>query len=234
MTHLPGICISKTLLSSVLLTTFWTQTPFWPWWLLHNPTSVIDICQNLYAYHAIKGNLSDVCSPASQCSNLPVFQQLSASFAPVTDLCWFTELPQIHQRSTVYLQKPSKSECVFAHISRGKENDVTGSESKIYSTKPDFWSCYTTRGNTLRCLCRHTTGFTHKLLFLPDLNGILWDFSFLAEGEWAYCWLECILESHSLGLMWNLETILPKRTTASVNSTTAPKGYILCSSDKAL
>lgn len=97
----------KTLLSSVPLTTFWTRTRFWPWWLLHSSTSVIDICQILYAYHAIKGNLSDDCSPASQCSHLPVVQQLSASFAPVTDLCWFTELPQIHQRSTVYLQKVS-------------------------------------------------------------------------------------------------------------------------------
>lgn len=67
--------------------------------------NLIDICQILYAYHAIKGNLSYVCSPASQCSNLPVVHQLSASFAPVTDLCWFTVLPQIHQRSTVYLQK---------------------------------------------------------------------------------------------------------------------------------
>lgn len=152
---------------------FLDQTPLWPWWLLHNPTSVIDICQILYAYHAIKGNLSYVCSPASRCSNLPVFQQLSASFAPVTGLCWFTELPQIHQRSTVYLQKPSISERVFAHISRGKESDVTGSESKVYSTKPDFWSCYTTRGNTLRWLCLHNTGFTHSLLFLPDLKGIL-------------------------------------------------------------
>ena len=95
-------CVSKTLLSSGPLTTCWPQTPFWPWWLLHNPTSVIDICQILYACHAIKGNLSDDCSPASQCSNLPVCQQLSASFAPVTDLCWSTELPQIHYRSTVY------------------------------------------------------------------------------------------------------------------------------------
>lgn len=124
--HLSGICVSKTLLSSVPLTTFWPQTPFWPWWLLHNPTSVIDICQILYAYHAIKGNLSDDCSPASQCSNLPVVQQLSASFAPVTHLCWFTALPQIHQRSTVYLQKPSKTGPVFAHTGQGKESYVTG------------------------------------------------------------------------------------------------------------
>lgn len=59
--------VSKTLLSSVLLTTFWTQTPFWQWWLLRNPTSVTDICQILYAYHAIKGNLPSVCSETSKC-----------------------------------------------------------------------------------------------------------------------------------------------------------------------
>lgn len=115
MTSPPWYLRIKTLLSSVPLTTFWTQTPFWSW-LLHNPTSVIDICQILYAHHAIKGNLSNVCSPASQCSHLPVFQQLSAPFAPVTDLCWFTELRQIHQRSTVYLQKTViKWVCVCPH-----------------------------------------------------------------------------------------------------------------------
>lgn len=134
--HLPGIWVSKN--PSILSPTdnFLDPNTFWPWWLLHNPTSVIDICQILYAYHAIKGNLSDVCCPASQCSNLPVFQQLSASFAPVTDLWWFTELPQIHQRSTFYLQGPSKGEHVFAYIYWGKEGEITGSKSKIDSTKP--------------------------------------------------------------------------------------------------
>lgn len=79
--------------------------------------------------NAIKGNLSDVCSAAPRCSNMQVLQQLSASFAPVTDLCWFTVLPRIHQRSTAYLQNPSKSVCLFAHMNRESKSDDPGLES---------------------------------------------------------------------------------------------------------
>lgn len=118
--HPPGICISKTRYPLCHWQLFGPKALSKPMMTLHNPTSSIDICQILYACHAIKGNLSDVCRPASQCSNLPAFKELSASFSPVTDVCSFTELPQTHQRSRVYPEKSLKCASVYLclHILR--------------------------------------------------------------------------------------------------------------------
>lgn len=123
--HLPGICISKTLLSAVPLTTFQTRrNPSDHDGFSTTPNLNPSLLYARYAYHSIKGNLSSFQAVLiSQYSNLPFVLQLSASFAPVKDSCWVRELLQIRQRSTVYLtifSRAVKSEFVFAHSNRGK------------------------------------------------------------------------------------------------------------------
>lgn len=127
---------------------FLDPNPSWPRWLLHNPTSVIDICQIWCVYHAIKGNLSYVWCPASQRTQVPVLQQVSASFTRN-----YTKFMLVHRVTSdppKINSLPSKT--VLAH--------ATWSNSEIDSTKPAHWSWsgFTTRGNTLRWLCLHNNG----------------------------------------------------------------------------
>ena len=129
--NLPGVCVSRTR-SPGPLTTCWTRTPS-----DYDDFSAIQrqslTYARLYAYHAIKGNLSNVCRPLSQWSNLPVLRQRSASFAPVTDLRWFVvPLPRTHQRSTVYLQKPfTRRACVRPHSPRKRGKSLAPSQTLI-------------------------------------------------------------------------------------------------------
>lgn len=119
--HLPRICYIK--------------TPFYPQshWQLSgpdptsdhddfstNPTSVTDICQIPYAYHAIKGNLSDVCRQTSRCGNSPGSQQNSASFTPVMKLSWCTREPS-NPPKVNSLHSKMVYVCVWPHWPRESE-----------------------------------------------------------------------------------------------------------------
>lgn len=131
----------------------WYQKPGYPLshWQLFGPKrlsdnddffttrpSVIDICQILYVYHAIKGNLSHVCSPASRCSYLQLSAFICTCHGFVLVHSAASDPPKVN---SLKKKQTSKSVSMFVHINRGKEVDISGSESKIGFTKPDFWSC---------------------------------------------------------------------------------------------
>lgn len=98
--HLPGIknpailCSTDNFLDpNSFLTMMTSPQPNLGHW--HMPDSVCVPCYKRKSFQCLQSNLS---------MHLPVFL-LPASFAPVTDLCRFTVLPQIHQRSTVKMSK---------------------------------------------------------------------------------------------------------------------------------